>query len=464
MKMKLITLGAVALSLGSSAFADVTVNITGATAFRAATLQAIKAKFVASGQPFKFAHDQATSGGTIYNGATRSIWIGTFPGVSGTTTIRTCFTGSVEGIRALIPSVTDPLPPTYYQTALLDSTTAVVGGAELANQGTTGAATATSDIAFSDVTKASTPYASYSLLPASPAAGVIVFTMLTNEGSAITNVTAQQFRALMANGSQPLSLFTGNAADTTLVFATGRNDGSGTRTTYLAETGAGITNPVHQYVPVHSSSTAILALQEVPAGGTNDTDSVTAGVQLPSGSDIETYNTANGGIVATTQNVKNKSTVWNQDVDGNGGYDSGSTLRTDMGKTGASVVVFDATGTYFDSADPIRADLVTWLSVNDAVTARGNGAVFCSYNGVKLTDIAASGSTMSAADKAKVTEGAYTAWGFENMYRRSALATGDAVTVYDGIKAAIPSNLASAGIALTDMHVGRPADGGTVAP
>jgi hypothetical protein len=463
MKIKLITLGAIALSLATSAFADVAVTITGATAFRAATLKAIRAKFDASGVAYKFAHDQTSSGGTFYSGATRSIWIGTFPGVAGTTTIRTCFTGSVEGIRALVP-VTDPLPPTYYQPALLDSTTAVVGGAELANQGTTGAATATSDIAFSDVTKSSTPYGSFSLLPASPAAGVIVFTMLTNEGSTITNVTAQQFRALMARGFQPLSLFTGNAADTTLVFPTGRNDGSGTRTTYMAETGVGITTGVHQYVPVHSSSTAILALQEVPAGGTNDTDSGTAGVQLPAGSDIDSYNTVNSGIVATTQNAKNASTVWSQDVDGNGGYDSGSTLRGDMGKTGASVVVFDALGAYFDTSAPIRADLVTWLSLNDAVTARTNGAVFCGYNGVKLDVTDNTNTTMTAADKAKITEGAYTAWGFENMYRRAALTSGDAVTVFDGIKAAIPTNLASAGIALTDMHVGRAVDGGTVAP
>jgi hypothetical protein len=71
---------------------------------------------------------------------------------------------------------------------------------------------------------------------------------------------------------------------------------------------------------------------------------------------------------------------------------------------------------------------------------------------------------MSAADKAKVTQGAYTAWGFENMYRRAALTSGDAVTVYDGIKASIPANLAAAGIAIADMQVGRPTDGGTVAP
>jgi hypothetical protein len=434
-----------ALTFCTTAYGDVTVDITGATAFRAATLLSIKAKYVASGAAFKFAHDQATAGGTTFNGATRSIWIGTFPGVSGTTTIRTCFTGSVEGIRA-VAGAADPLPPTYYQSSLLASTTAIVGGAELANQGTTGAATDPSEIAFSDVAKAATPYASYSLQPASPACGVIVFTMLTNEGSTVTNVTSQQFRALMTSGFQPLSLFTGNAADTTYVFATGRNDGSGTRTTYLAETGFGIANPVKQYVTNVSTSTALSTIQLVPAGGIVDQDPITPGIQgLPG------------------QSAANASTVWGQDVAGNGGYNSGSTLRTDMGKTGAAVTVLDENGT--DAfGEQVRVDFVTFLSLNDAVTARGNGAIFCAYNGVKLNDIAASGTTMSAADKAKVTEGLYTAWGFQQMYRRNDITSGDAVTVYDGIKAAIPANLGSAGIALTDMHVGRPFDGGVVAP
>jgi hypothetical protein len=105
---------------------------------------------------------------------------------------------------------------------------------------------------------------------------------------------------------------------------------------------------------------------------------------------------------------------------------------------------------------------VTFLSLNDAVTARGNGAVFCSFNGVKLSDIAASGTTMSAADKAKVTSGAYTAWGYENMYRRSDITSGDKKTVYDGLKAAIATNLGSAGITIADMVAGREVDGGTV--
>lgn len=437
MKPNAFITGLSVLALATTAYADVDVTVTGATAFRAATLASIKAKYVASGAAFKFAHDQTSSGGTVYTGATRAIFIGTFPGVTGTTTIRCCFTGSVEGIRALT-SVTDPLPPTYYQTALLASTTAIVGGAELANQGTTGAAVATSDIAFSDVTKASTPYANEAMLPATPAAGVIVFTMLTNEGSTIANVTAQQFRALMTKGNQPLSLFTGVAADVSNVFATGRNDGSGTRTTYLAETGYGISNTVKQYVTIASTSTALGTIQLVPAGGVNSPP-------------------------LTGQLVANASTVWGQNVDGNGGYNSGSTLRTDMGKTGASVTVLDEAGADAYGA-PVRADLVTFLSLSDAVSARGNGAIFCGYDGVKLDGIAASGSSMSAADKAKVTNGSYTAWGYENMYRRSTITSGDKLAVYDGIKAAIPSNLGSAGVALSDMNVGRETDGGTVAP
>ena len=464
MKLKSIT-GLLALSLTTSAFADVTVDITGATAFRAAALDTIKARYVASGQPFQFSHDQAAGG---LNGATRAIFKGTFQGASGpvpgVTTIRTSFNGSVEGIKALVDSPASD--PTYYTDIAGNFVTAAAVGGGETHTNTVGfaktVAASQSEIAFSDVSKNSTPFASASLQPSSAACGVVVFTMLTNEGSPITNVTAQQFRALAAAGFQPLSLFTGNASDTTNVFLTGRNDGSGTRTTYMAETGVGITTAIKQYVTVDSSSTALEAIQEVPATGTNDTDSGTAGIQLPAGSDIKAYD---DGPQSITQLAANASTVWGQDFDGNGGYSSGSTLRTDMGKTGTSgVTVFDAAGA--DAfGETVRADLVTWLSLNDAVTARGNGAIFCGYNGVKLDGIAASGSTMSVADKAKVTNGLYTAWGYQQMYRRGDITTGDAVTVYDGIKNNIGANLAAAGISLSDMTaVSRPNDGGTVAP
>jgi len=458
MKLKSIT-GLLALSLITPAFADVTVDITGATAFRAAALDTIKARYVASGAAFQFAHDQASG---AFNGATRAIFKGTFQGVSGVTTIRTSFSGSVEGIKALVDSPASD--PTYYTDIPGNFiTAAAIGGGET-HTSTVGfaktTATSQSEIAFSDVSKASTPYASASLLPASATCGVVVFTMLTNEGSPITNVTAQQFRALAAAGFQPLSMFTGNASDSTNVFLTGRNDGSGTRTTYLAETGVGITTAIKQYVVVSSTSTAIAAIQEVPAGGTNDSNGSLAGIQLPAGSDILAYETANNTI---TQDATYASTIWGKDFNGNGGYSSGSTLRTDMGKTGASgVTVFDASGAdAFGSTQ--RVDLVTFLSLNDAKTARTNGAVVCGYNGVKLDGFSSNG-TVSAADKAKVTGGLYTAWGYQQMYRRGDITTGAAKDVYDGIKNNIGSNLSTAGIATGDMTVSRPNDGGTVAP
>jgi hypothetical protein len=448
MKPTAILAGLSAFSFIPALFADVTVDITGATAFRAAALTAIRSKYNDSGVAYQFSHDQASGG---YTGATRSIFKGTFPGISGVTTIRTSFNGSVEGIRALVDSPASD--PTYY-TSIAGNfvTAAAIGGGET-HKDTVGFAKTTaasqSEIAFSDVSKAASPYSGFSLQPSDATCGVVVFTMITNEGSPVTNVTSQQFRALMTNGFLPRSVFSGVEADNPLgdipgvnagyVFATGRNDGSGTRTTYLAETGYGIANAVKQYVTNVSTSTALTTIQLVPQGGVN----------IPA---------------LPGQLAGNASTVWGNDIAGNGGYSSGSTLRTDMGKTGAAVTVLDETGA--DAfGGTVKADLVTWLSLNDAVTARTGGAIVCSYNGVKLDGFAGSG-TMSSADRAKVTEGAYTAWGFQQLYRRNDITSGDAVTVYTGIKTALenPANLASAGITIPEMNVGRPFDGGTVAP
>jgi hypothetical protein len=454
MKPNAITLGLLAV-FATPVLADVTVDITGATAFRQATLKAIKAKYL-TGASFKFGHDQTTTGGTAYTGSTRSIWIGTFPGVTGNTTIRTHFTGSVEGIRALV-GVALPAEHTYYNVSVLDSANATATGEEVGSLGSSNTANDPAEIAFSDVSKASTPYSSYTLQPASPACGVVVFTMLTNEGSPITNVTSQQFRGLMTQGYLPLSMFTGNASDTAPVLATGRNDGSGTRTTYLAETGYGITKTVKQYVAVDGNGTHIEALQEVPQGGKNN----------PLTGDLATYNGTYGPI---TQSVSNASTVWAQDVAGNGGYNSGGTLRSDMGKLANAVRIFTASGSYAlgtSAATTKQAYLVTWLSVGDAKTARNAGGIVCGFNGVRLDAFgnqSYTGDLTDATDIAKVTEGAYTAWGFQQMYCRNDAYSGNVKKVYDEIKAAIPAEISTAGIALTAMHVGRPSDGGTVTP
>ncbi len=446
MKPKYFIAGLSAIAFTATAYADVEVNITGATAFRASAFIAIKAKYDVGngGVDYKYGHNGVTGDLNASNPlATTAIFSGNFPGVPGTTTIRCTFSGSVEGIRSLV-GVTDPLPPKYYKTNLLTGGSPTDGGKEYAALSTASGnvETATSHIAFSDVSKASTPYGSFSLLPGSPAAGVIVFSMVTNDGSAITNVTSQQFRALMSGGLQPRSMFTNNVNDNPdgdtpganagYVFATGRNDGSGTRTTYLAETGFGIVKTVKQYVVTAASGDQLTSIRLVPQGGV--------------------------GV-----NVAYASTVWGQDLAGNGGYSSGGTVATDMGNKGASVNVLNAAGSTVLSG--IKADLVSWLGVSDAIKLRNLGGSLIGYNGVTLSEIAAGGIDLGNNDVKKIVEGTYTAWGYENMYMRNDVAPGsDVDSVYTTIKAALPAYFAAAGLPISGMHVGRPADGGTVAP
>ena len=440
MKTKSIACGLLGLALAVPAYSQHIVDITGATAFRSASIAAIRAKF-AEGGNYQYAHSGG-SGGVA--SASRAIFKGNFPGITGQTVVRCAWNGSVEGIKALVDNTAWP---TFYQNVNGNFVTAAAANGGETHKDTANFASSTEtsqpEFAFSDVSKTSTPFAAQSFSPSNPQVGVVVFTMLTNDGSTITNVTGQQFRALFSNGSQPLRLFTGNASHTSNVYAVGRNDGSGTRTTYLAETGYGISNPVSQFYGTSNTTTTFTGLQKTALG--------------------DAY----------------KSTVWGQDLDGNGGYVSGGDLTSLFGKTGDNVSVVDSDGTT-SLQESGRADLVTWVSLNDANTARTNGAVVCGYNGVKLDNFAAgifaSGNStftaLTAADKAKVTEGAYTAWGYQNLYARNGILTGAANTtnarnksVYDGIKAALTSTaIGTAGLPISDMKASRPDDGATVQP
>jgi hypothetical protein len=86
------------------------------------------------------------------------------------------------------------------------------------------------------------------------------------------------------------------------------------------------------------------------------------------------------------------------------------------------------------------------------------------YNGVKLSDFSTNGGTLSAADTAKITQGAYTAWGYQYFYRLPTITTGNKATVYNLMFSNIPNNLGSAGLAKSLMSVARSVDGGVVVP
>lgn len=101
-------------------------------------------------------------------------------------------------------------------------------------------------VAFSDVFQDSTTYNGD---VQETAIGVITFTFArsVNAPATLVNVTDQNFASLWSFGSCSLDLFTGLPADVgTTVYCTGRDDGSGTRITTLAETGYGIGNGVQQ--------------------------------------------------------------------------------------------------------------------------------------------------------------------------------------------------------------------------
>lgn len=461
---KLIT-SLLAVAFASPAF-GLTFEITGATAFRRATIESVSALYASSGNPWRFVHNRATA--ADYINADFITYEGTITGLPGTTVIRCAFNGSIEGLRAIAQPGSGNA--SYYKISTL-TIPATVAGANQFGVATSGnIETAQAEMAFSDTDRAISPFAASTQFGFGSSPGVVVFGLVSSEGSGVSNVTVQQYNSLLKNGFVPLSSFTGVASDARRIFCTGRNDGSGTRSSYLAEMGYGVANSVTQFLVVGSEGNQITALQAVPAGGTNDSDPSTAGVQLPAGSDIATFDAQPGaaGFQQVTQLTTSASTVWGQDIAGNGGAFSGSVLRGHLALDGNSVTVFDADGFNFFGEPQTDIGMVSWISLNDAVTARANGANLCSFNGVSLAVTDADpvpGGTfvMTAADREKVYRGAYSAWNFQQFYYRTG-STAETVNLYNLISTSVSSNLGAAGLKNSDMKVGRTDDGGVINP
>ncbi len=438
MKIKNLILGTMFAGFAASASAQTTdITITGATAFRTATLQAIYDAYDSVGNlgtDFFVCH--SASGNTTSNltGSNQAVFKGTFPGITGTTYIRTAFNGSTEGLNAIAGNNN---PAFLTQAAVNSATSSILGGV------TTPTESIRPKFSFSDVYQSTSPVDNVVLNPVgSSAVGVVAFCMIANEGAPadLTNVTIQQARALWANGIQPLSLFTGDPTDTSYVFATGRNDGSGTRAAYLTEWSFGVANLVNQYIATSTGANGtITKITAVPANG------------------IGTGN-------FTTSSAQNASTLWGNTNVGNGGYSSSSSLRTLMGLTSANVTVYDGESqTPVVENQPIQ--LITWLSSADSLVAATAGAKILGYNGVLVTPITSVGSYLSSgfseADFKKIATGAYSPWSYQHLYFHGSLSANEQ-TWYDGMKATwIPSGLqtTSNGVRLTDLTVSRPDDG-----
>jgi len=418
---KLLLVGAAAAMLAGTTRANDTINITGSTAFRAAIVKAIVDSYTSV---------TAAYTGSSINGGNQQLFKGAYPGISGTTYIRTAWNGSVEGVQALAGSVVTSYIPISAATSAV--TTGGSAGAYTLGGGTfynnAGAPstypleTGTPHFAYSDVFQASTPVSSPTY--GDDQVGVVLFKWLATKGagSALSNVTLQQANALWTNGYLSLSQFTGNSADSgTTVYATGRYNGSGTRATGLAEIGFGVFNQVKQYYLTTSGAAGtISALTKWPVlGGTATT----------------------GGT--------------NDPVLGNGGYTSGSGVRDAIDGTFAGTVAVDIGGGPANvSGSTIAA--VCWLGVADSVTALSNGAIELKYNGVTYS-------------QAAVQNGQYTFWGYEHAIYPT-LSTNQS-SVKTNIASNIPNAFtfygvaASPGLDASTMTVYRSAgDGSVVGP
>ena len=477
MKIKTLLSLLAAGSFAGAAQAQTYIEITGATAFRSAAVTAINSAFAAAGAgTFATAFSNTSSSGSatsLTNGSCQ-MWRGTFPGISGTTIIRTSWNGSVEGIRAVAVPGIDPITgdqnnPLYLKEALLgaNGTTTTFRLHSDPAGNVNNYERLESDLSFSDVAQSATPVSGLSL--SGGPVGVVVFSMVANRtwaddkkvGDALstrmpTNITAQHFRSMAQSGFVPLSFFTGDATDTTRVFLTGRNDGSGTRTSYLSETGVGASTPIRQYLGYDRSSASNLpSIFFPPANGGFDFQ----GVAKP----------------------QYRSTVWGNNIDGNGGHVSSGDVTADHAKTTTSTTVYEFVDVDEDGITASDATikfsaaklyLISWVTYNDARSMRGTGlasartAEILAYDGVRLEGLAGDNppSIISAADTAKVANGAYTAWNFQQLYY-VATRTG-AATVFGELDTRLDNAtiIGSAGIPIGSMNVNRTADGGVILP
>lgn len=403
MKTKISLLaGLAALGFASTASAQTVINITGATAFRAGAHAAIL--------------DILSDGGTV---PVKYCWIGS-AGLNGFRNsnkiiaegkiggqdyiIRTNQNGSTQGIASVATQTT---PPSAYLDVTLTAADRVVGGQNLAVDTGKTVAGVIGRFAFSDVDQAisnnPTP-----VLPGAPV-GVVPFVFIANVGApaGLTNMTDQLHESQWKNGQLPLSMYTGNPADTKLVLNTGRNNGSGTRATILAET---------QYGPFTSV---------VQWGGPNDATTV-------SGSE-------GTGTVNTLTNLLN------------GGYSSNSWVRQNLARTSTNVTVGGTPG-----QDIV---IVSYLTLSDAAAittltgGAGVGARALTYNGMSYSED-------------KVKNGQYTLWGYQQFYASADITAAEQI-FFDAFTAAIPATLDPlvTGIPIPDMNVTREGgDGGPITP
>lgn len=380
MKTKIMSLAAAALAVAATGNAQTVIDLTGSTAGRSAVMRAVTNILTSD----TFAFMQNSNNNANFVGADKQI----VKGKLGTNDVivRASWSGSAAGVRDVAQNNSSVwFPVDSINTVALNNT-----GINLANN-TANTVQSVAEIAFSDVFQSSTIYTSPSLTD--NYAGIIPFKFYASADAPATvaNMTELQAQQLWGTGYIPLAMFSGLAADQgKYAYATGRDPESGTRITSMAEVGYGVFNAVQQYRPTVVSG-SVTAVELWPAG------------------------------------------VY---AEGNGGYSSGSSVKTAIGANAFS----NGFG------------LISYLGSSDW-NPTGNKEL--SYNGNSYT-------------ANNVKEGKYTFWGYLHQMGQpgvvgAAAPTSVTKTFYNSLLTSVQSDTTWL-VKTTDMQVSRTSDGGLVTP
>lgn len=237
---KFLSIALLAGVVTTAAYADVTIRITGSTAFRGLVFNALNTVNTDGTKPGFFDAGFAAFPTSVTGSANQFTFKGKKSALFGTqdVIVECAFSGSVEGlVNVLQTTSSSPVPQPAF---LLPTATS-----------TPDTTTTQADFAFSDVAQDTT------LFPAKTFGTALEFTGSTNgfEGSGVgivtfawvkntqaptlSNVTAPELRVLLNNGSLPLGYFTGDTNATAPVYVTGRYEFSGTRLVAQADAGFG---------------------------------------------------------------------------------------------------------------------------------------------------------------------------------------------------------------------------------
>jgi hypothetical protein len=353
----------VSATLGlASASADTAVYITGSTAFRSLVFSAIQAVFD-GGTPA--AKPGSATGAAGSNNSFTFYGHSTALGITGQNLIVYCaFSGSAEGVGALIPGSTFPASSVLNPYINTDGTT-------------NNAAPAVPDFAFSDVYQDSTIFSSDATGVTLPeitdgthqGIGVIPFGWMRSPGAgtSVTNITAQIAKQLFGAGRIKLKAFSGQDADTSYVYLTGRYSLSGTRAIAQADPGWGSTAGATLYTL--TSANALSSTWGSSGYGVGVADTIIT--------DDGGFNS--GGNVVKFLNAASP-------------FDAGSVGYT--------------AGSHYYGAGSAFA-FVSYAGWPDIGTGANYTAQTLTYNGVPLT-------------KNNIQEGLYSFWSFEHLYASGA--------------------------------------------